>query len=256
MRGCTPEQEYVCELDERPAHNVQLDSFAIGKYEVTNKEFAAFLNDYGSSTFKTGKHKGKALIQSLKKGIHQLADGFWEPLAGFDNHPVIGITQYSAAEYCQWLSKKTGMRWRLPTEAEWEYAARGGPNQDKYVFSGGNAIELVAWCYANSYNKGTKHPNYGTNAVGQLKPNTLGIFDMSGNVFEWIHERYQEDFYEQFSGQTAQNPIGPLKGEQVMMRGGCWKLYSTEDARVADRVRVPEKTKGNTVGFRVVRLFD
>lgn len=251
--GCTPEQEFVCELDERPAHQVQLDSFEIGKYEVTNEQFAAFINDYGSTTIKTGVHTGQKIVIADGWGIQQGADGRWQPAEGYKNHPAVGMPQEGAAAYCTWLSQKTGQNWRLPTEAEWEYAARGGPNQVNYIFAGGDNLAAVAWCYSNSYEKGHGHPNYGTNPVGQRKPNTLGIYDMSGNVFEWCAGWYQKDAYATFEDKLAINPQAPTTGEKRILRGGSWHLYSKVDARVANRIHVPKETRGNISGFRCVR---
>ena len=94
--GCTPEQEYVCQLHERPAHQVKLDSFEIGKYEVTNEEFAAFLNDYGSHTIKTGAYVGKALVKADLWGVKLSADGTWQPVEGYSTHPAIGCLLYTS----------------------------------------------------------------------------------------------------------------------------------------------------------------
>jgi len=254
MMGCTPEQAYVCQLDERPAHKVQLDSFEIGKYEVTNEEFVAFLNEYGR-TIKSGPDVGKATVKADPWGVQLAADGIWQAVNGYNRHPAIGMTQYSAVEYCKWLSQKTSQTWRLPTEAEWEYAARGGPKNIGYIFAGGNNLESVAWCYKNSFEKGGQHPNYGTNSVGQRKSNELGIHDMSGNVFEWISGWYQEDAYEKNASKLSINPQPATSGTRRMMRGGSWYLYSKDDARVANRVSIPANTRGNACGFRVVRVW-
>ena len=254
--GCTAEQEYVCQLDERPAHKVQLDSFEIGKYEITNEEFAAFLNDYGSTTIKSGTYAGKTIVKSNRQGVQLTDDGTWQAEDNYRTYPAIGIAHHGAVEYCTWLSKKTGQTWRLPTEAEWEYAARGGPKNVGYIFAGSNNLESVAWCYKNSFEKGSQHPNYGTNPVGQRKSNALGIHDMSGNVFEWINGWYQEDAYEQYSTKLAVNPTDARTGEKRMLRGGSWYLYSKDDARVSNRISVPENTQGNVNGFRVVRILE
>ena len=252
--GCTAEQEFVCQLDERPAHKVKLDSFEIGKYEVTNEEFATFLNDYGSNTIKNGPYAGEAIVKPDPWGVQLAADGTWQAAEGYNMHPAVGMTQYSAVEYCQWLSQKTKQTWRLPTEAEWEYAARGGLKSVGYIFAGSNNLESVAWSYKNSFEKGSQHPNYGTNPIGQRKSNELGIHDMSGNVFEWISGWYQEDIYEQYSNKLAINPPTATAGKKRMLRGGSWHLFSKVDARVSNRVSVPANTKGNISGFRVVRV--
>ncbi len=253
--GCTPAQEYVCQVDERPAHKVQLDSFEIGKYEVTNEEFAVFLNDYGSNAIKSGAYAGEAIVRADPWGVQLTTGGIWQAVVGYSSHPAVGMAQHGAVEYCKWLSHKTGQNWRLPTEAEWEYAARGGAKNDDYIFAGSNNLETVAWCYKNSFEKGFQHPNYGTNPVGQRKSNALGIYDMSGNVFEWISGWYQDDAYEQFSSKIATNPQPASTGKKRMLRGGSWHLFSKDDARVSNRVSVPANTQGNISGFRVVRVW-
>lgn len=258
IMGCTEgDPQNSCEPDEIPPHEVFLDSFEIGIYEITNEQFATFLNDYGRDTVDHGIYVGKPLTHSTPWGVGQNKDGTWRPNKGYENHPIIAVGYASAVTYCQWISQKTGQIWRLPTEAEWEYAARGGQKgkANNYLYAGGNDLEEVAWYAENSAKKKPKHPNYGTNPVGQKKPNALGVYDMSGNVFEWCYDWYQADFYGVSDGQEVINPICQDKGERRILRGGSWYLDRGKNCRVGDRFAVKYHNGGVDVGFRCVRTL-
>lgn len=199
--------------DEKPAHEVTLNSFWIGKYEVTQKEFKEIMG-YNNSKFQG------------------------------EDRPVDNVSWYEAIEFCnkksekdklkavykidktqkdpnnlntgdiqKWLITidKTANGYRLPTEAEWEFAVRGGLKSKGYIYSGANEAEKVAWC--------GKSAKEGTNQVGKLQPNELGIYDMNGNVFEWCWDWYDPNYY---SLKVKENPMGPDKGENKVMRGGAW----------------------------------
>lgn len=177
--------------DEKPVHEVCVDDFYIGKYEVTQKEWNAIMGN-NPSEFK-----------------------------GCDSCPVESVSLNDAQEYINKLNSKTGKKYRLPTEAEWEYAARSGGKNEKYA--GGNDIDSVAWYYKNS--GGKTHP------VGQKKPNGLGIYDMSGNVWEWTNDWYDKNYY---SSSPKNNPQGANGGQIPVLRGGSWSNVP-RDSRAAFR---------------------
>ncbi len=168
--------------DEKPVHTVTLSEFYMGKYEVTFTEYDAFCNA-------TGRTKPE--------------DEGW----GRGNRPVINVSWDDATAYCNWLSQKTGKTYRLPTEAEWEYAAKGGQN---YKYAGSNDLDKVAWYSANSGIK--PHP------VGEKQPNGWGLYDMSGNVWEWCSDWYSASY----STTAQRDPTGPVSGSNRVFRGGCW----------------------------------
>ncbi len=227
--------------DEMPVHKVTLDDFYIDKYEVTVADFEKFVKATGHKTnieyVGHGTITGKKTIsgkQKRKKGAT------WRHGSGGNkldekeyNHPVIFMDKTDAEAYCKWRGG------RLPTEAEWEYAARGGQKSKGYFYSGSNNPYEVGWFAQNS--RQSTHP------VGSLKPNELGIYDMSGNVFEYCSDKYKRDYYE---NSPEKNPTGP-PSQYIVLRGGSWYYISefgTNTFRKAWRLY-----SDNTTGFRCVR---
>ena len=167
------------------------------------------------------------------------------------------ISWYDAVEYCNWLSKKERLTpaynisgkdvtwnrsangYRLPTEGEWEYAARGGNKGMGYIFAGSNDVDEVGWYYDNS--GGKTHP------VGWKKPNELGIYDMSGNVGEWVW-----DWYGSYSYTSQTDPTGPYSGSDRVGRGGSWN-NNADNLRSANRNNNDPSNSNNNLGFRLVR---
>jgi formylglycine-generating enzyme required for sulfatase activity len=228
-------------------HTVQLTGFAIMKYEVTVAEFKRFIDetgyqtdadkrtgDYGSYIW-TGSEWQKRDGVNWKCGV----GGYPRPQTEY-NHPVIHVSWNDANAYAQWLSQKTGKKWRLPTEAEWEYAARGGVETHgsaSQLYSGGDNIDAVAWYSGNSGN--TTHP------VGQKQPNGYGLYDMTGNVWEWCADWYSETYNSVYT-----NPQGASMGSFRVNRGGSWNR-SPGYCRVAYRfINIPDYRR-NYIGFRL-----
>lgn len=173
--------------DNNPPHKVTVKSFSISKYEITNYQFAAFLEAYESAVVKEGPDAGQPLYYECNWGIKQ-----GKPVQGYEAHPAIYITWYGAKAYCQWAGG------RLPTEEEWEYAARGGLyGKRDHLYSGGMELDSLGWYAGNS--EGKPHP------VGMKQPNELGLHDMSGNVWEWCSDNFEKD--------------GKL---YAVVRGGTW----------------------------------
>lgn len=215
--------------DNNPPHQVTVKDFSIGKYEVTNFQFAAFLEEYKSKVVKTGPDEGKPLYYECNWGI--INDS---PVKGYESHPAIYITWYGAQEYCKWAGG------RLPTEEEWEYAARGGLYGDRDNFySGSMNLDSVGWYMGNA--DGKPHP------VGSLAPNELGIYDMSGNMWEWCSDY----FYRDMDGEKhpAEVPDSKL---YAVVRGGTW-LAKREICRTTCHYFIYPDSKFFTNGFRIVK---
>ena len=231
--------------DEKPIHRVTLNDFAIGKYEVTFEQFAAFINDknYKTDADKEGwSYVWTGSIYEKKNGVNWKCDvaGKVRPQDEY-KHPVIHVSWNDATAYCQWLSSKTNKKYRLPTEAEWEYAARGGNQSKGYKYSGSNTIGDVAWYSANSGSK--------THPVGTKGANELGIYDMSGNVWEWCSDWYDENYYK---NSAAQNPKGAQSGSLRVLRSGSWN-YSDSGCRSSNRLWGEPDYRYYTFGFRLAR---
>jgi formylglycine-generating enzyme required for sulfatase activity len=206
--GCTSDQGTDCSDDEKPAHQVTLSDFSIGKYEVTQAVWKEITGNNPSS--------------------------FGES----DDCPVENVSWNNVQDFIRELNIKTGKKYRLPTEAEWEYAARGGNQSKGYKYSGSNFAEQVAWFADNS--GGSIHP------VGTKQPNELGIYDMSGNVWEWCY-----DWYGNYSASAQRDPVGASSGSDRVFRGGDW-YNSAAGCRVAFRIYYSPSYRGSTLGFRLV----
>lgn len=204
--GATYEQDHEYYLEEKPIHRVTLFTFYIGKYEVTQEEWQTVMGNNPSS------------VKGAKR-------------------PVENISWNDCQEFIRKLNNMTGKQFRLPTEAEWEYAARGGNRSSGFKYAGSNNLDRVAWYDANSGNN--------TSDVGQKVANELGLYDMSGNVWEWC-----QDWYGNYSDDDLTNPTGPSTGTDRVYRGGGW--YSIAGyCRVSCRSAIsPEKTD-NRLGLRL-----
>lgn len=245
----------------QPVHQVRVDSFMIGKYEVTNDEIAKFLNYHLDQIVFEGNGdivvlEGHPVYYLKIYGEEYEATGFKVPIY-YENgifkiiedcgdYPAILVSWEGARLYCEWAGG------RLPTEAEWEFAAKGGRNSSN-AYAGGNKLDEYGWYFGNSKNapcKLTPNGDRGLNKVGQLKPNNLGIYDMSGNVSEWCYDIYDADYY---SSSPSDNPMGSDRGTSRVIRGGSW-VDREEYCTVYSRVKSFDLNKGyDNIGFRVVR---
>jgi len=230
--------------DEKPVHTVTVSSFYISKNELTVAEFKKFIDATGYTT--PAETEGWSYIYSESKrekrnGVNWRCGTDGSKLMDFEmNKPVIYVCYNDAVKYCQWKSYVTGKNFRLPTEAEWEYAARGGNKSNGYKFSGSDNIDAISWYKDNSGS--TTHP------VGQKGANELGLYDMSGNVWEWCSDWYGYDYYSQ---SPSDNPKGPINGTSRVIRGGSW-YYDAQDCRISYRDYYSPDYRVNIIGFRVV----
>lgn len=237
--GCTIDN-YICYNDEKPLHTVFLVRFYISKYEITNKQFAQFMNEVNA--LPDGTYKGVLYLDINDYDCQiQYVNGEYIPKEGKENYPVIEVPWFGAKAFCKFYGG------RLPTEAEWEIASRGGNQSKGYIYSGSDTLDKVGWYLNNSFNFEDIFLEVSTHEVGTKKPNELGIFDMSGNVWEWCNDWYNSTYYEE---SPLVNPAGPLKGTYRVGRGGSWSYYA-EYCRVTYRLKNGYPTgSGLGMGFR------
>ena len=227
--------------DEQPVHTVYVDAFYMDEYEVTNAEYAAFLNAKGKHT-----ESGKTWLYIAARVRIEYVAGVYRAKGGYENHPVTYVSWYGAVAYSKWKGK------RLPTEAEWEKAARGNLAGLKYPW--GNTIDR---------NKANYNRHIGdTTAVGEYTANGYGLYDMAGNVYEWCLDGYDSGFY---AVSSSQNPLSGANSimwildnytgvnSSRVLRGGAWH-NTAQLVRVAGRANAtPVLADSAAVGFRCVR---
>ena len=239
------------EARERPVHVVELDAFYIGKYEITNGEWRKFWNDPGYDDPKFWP-EGRV--------VPKTQNPYWGDSRNHgggtpdsDSYPVIGLNWDSAVAYCNWLSAKTGKKYRLPTEAEWEKAARG-TDQRRYPW--GNQIDRSYATFpldasfttispAGFYD-GAAHGGVATHA--NISP--YGAYDMAGNIMEWCQDWYRRNYY---SISPRKNPKGPEKGSYRVLRGGSFFMDPLELRTYGRSAAWPSFQGYRMVGFRAVR---
>lgn len=232
--GCIQSANYDCFSSELPIHNVYIDSFYMSKHEVTNYQFAQYLNETGVDS--TGIFDGDVLIDMQSDNVQIVyKNQEFSPENGKENFPVVEVSWLGAKMFCEHGGG------RLPTEAEWEFAARGGKYSDSTIFAGSSFIDEVAWYIDNAGNR--------THEVGTKIPNEIGLHDMSGNVWEWCNDWYDEDYYET---SPFENPTGPASGVDKVLRGGIWN-GSPEYCRVSYRDFSNPVITNNANGFRFVK---
>lgn len=203
--------------NEKPVHRVNVTSFAISKYEITQGQWRTLMG----------------ILPTPYNGADYANKDC-------DNCPVVKVSYDDVQEFIRRLNEKyPGKNYRLPTELEWEYAARGGKYSGNYTYAGSNKLSSVGW-YGRP--KGATHP------IGEKEPNELGIYDMSGNVLEWCSDWYDPEYYK--TTLDAVDPKGPATGEKKVARGGS---YYDDDAvcRTVYRSRFTPKTRQWNLGFRL-----
>lgn len=264
-----------------PKHTVTISkNYYIGKYEVTNREFCEFLNDIGAIAasnnpqFASGAYAGRNLLFTSTYPNVRINGSTWEAYSGNSTQTTdmdvkaylscCGPTWLGATAYCEWLSQKTGKKYRLPTEAEWEFAARGGTSSRNYLYSGSNTLSEVGVAISNATRE--------IRVPGTKKPNELGIYDMSGNLCEFVSDYSSLTYYTECAGLgTVTNPNGPAA--PVMLtpapansplhprRGGAYNSAGDQwhyvFSRQIDNAASAEDGTGAAVnGFRIVMEVD
>ncbi len=229
--------------DEMPAHEVKVPTFYLGKYEVTNAEFVVFLNEKGNQP--EGKIRWIDIAGRFdQERCHIIQDGSsFSVEPGFERYPVNYLSWHGAMAYVYWLKEKTGLPYRLPTEAEWEYAAKGGAQATKpyLTYSGSDQIEEVAWHSGNS--------GYISHEVGSKKPNALGLYDMSGNMLEWCLDVWNDSYEGAPTDGSAW--LAGEKPERKIVRGGAW-IIGEAKCRVVNRMwHEADMGLNDMIGFRV-----
>lgn len=221
LMGCTSEQGSSCNTDEQNVRRVTVDGYYIAMVEVTQSQWE--------------KVMGTTIYQQKSKtgGSNVYGTG--------PDYPMYYVSWEEAMDFCRQLNQKTGRKYTLPTEAQWEYAARGGKNPDGTKYAGRSSVDAVAWYDGNSGS--STHP------VATKQPNALGLYDMSGNVWEWCRDWYSAGY----AGYDTNNPQGPESGSLRVNRGGGWSNNASY-CRVSYRNYLTPSSRNSYLGFRVVCL--
>jgi formylglycine-generating enzyme len=213
LMGCETGQD-----SEKPVHRVWVDEFLLAARQVTNADYERFLRETTS-----------------------LLPPFWsDPAFNHPDQPVVGVSWYEATRYCEWLSANAGGNFRLPTEAEWERAARGG--REGALFPWGDAPPQSLPGYVNRWQTGPE-------PTGRAESNAYGLYNICDNVHEWCSDWYAPDYY---AVSPERNPLGPENGERRASRGGSWR-HHVKMSRCAARSSIPPEFKYADYGFRVAR---
>jgi formylglycine-generating enzyme required for sulfatase activity len=256
----SPADEKGRKADEGPQHEVAIEPFWMESHEVSWDEYEL----WGLGLDKQRRELNKVPPTDRDKVVDAVAIPT-KPYAdmtfgmGKEGFPAVCMTQFAAKVYCKWLSAKTGRYYRLPTEAEWEYACRAGSTTPYSFGKDDTKLGDYAWFTGNSEDKYHK--------VGKKKPNAWGLYDMHGNVAEWTVDQYVADFYKKFEGKTAESPLSPPTTEYGrVVRGGSWdddpekcrsaaRRASEKDWKKQDP-QIPQSiwylTDANFIGFRVI----
>jgi formylglycine-generating enzyme required for sulfatase activity len=248
---------------EWPVHPVTISRpFYLGKYEVTKGQFQKFVEATGYTTEAERDGTGGVGYTGDKdKPFQQRPTFTWRDwgVDQKDNSPVVNVSWNDAVAYCNWLSQKEGTTYRLPTEAEWEYACRAGTTGRSYNGNDPEKLTEIAnvWDAAAKENVSRSSNNNlnssdgwaFTSPVGEFRPNNFGLYDMIGNAWEWCSDWYGEDYY---SKSPHRDPTGPISGSHRIQRGGGWYNWAVR-CRSATRAHGVPGYRHCSVGFRVVR---
>jgi len=283
--------------DELPLHNVLLDSFFMSKFEITNQQYCDYLNSAlgsgsiylaGNVVYGTGNNQIYCYTSASSSYSQIVYSGGvfsvrTKPEVGgrdMSDDPMVEVSWYGAVAYCNWRSSEGGYEacynlstwncdftkkgYRLATETEWEYAARGGLSGKRFPWSDPNISHSRANYYANPgsfpYDENPTvgfHPDWNdgiypyTSVVGSFSANGYGLYDMAGNVWEWCNDWYASTYY---SSSPPNNPTGPTSGTSRVLRGGCW-LFVAYNCRVSDRLSSSPGNWDIIHGFRIVQDF-
>jgi formylglycine-generating enzyme required for sulfatase activity len=219
LMGCDSGQD-----NEKPVHRVWVDEFLLAARQVTNADYGRWLRDTAPLS---------------------LPLPFWsDPAFNHPEQPVVGVSWHEAVRYCEWLSTNTGREFRLPTEAEWERAARGGHEDAGALFPWGDTPPQSLPDYGDRCARGWKT---GPEPVGRADPNAYGLYNMCDNVHEWCSDWYAPAYY---SVSPERNPRGPESGDRRASRGGSWR-HHIKMSRCAARSSIPPEFKYADYGFRI-----
>jgi formylglycine-generating enzyme required for sulfatase activity len=247
--------------DQKPQHEVRISAFYLGLTEVTRGQFRGFVHETGYKTDAEKDGKGGSGWSEEKKNFEQAPNYAWlNP--GFeqtDEHPVVNVTWNDAVAFCEWLTRVEGQTYRLPTEAEWEYACRARTTT-KY-FSGDDPESLATVANIADGTAKTKFPDWNwaiaardgfvyTAPSAQFRPNAFGLYDMHGNVWEWCRDGYDAEYYKR---SPKEDPPGPSQAELRVFRGGGWFCHP-HSGYSAGRGRSKPGYRCADVGFRVARV--
>jgi len=233
--------------DERPSQSVTLRGFLASVHAVTVEQYAEFVSDTGHPV--PAVRRLPLVVTPADEGAFRALAADYEWRAGVPprarlQHPVTLVTYADATAYCAWLGRRIGQPVRLPTEAEWERAARGGLTEQRYPWG-----EDLDGALANFLLDPESKRHHGTRAVGSYPPNGFGLYDMAGNVWQWVSDWFRADAYGRRD--TAPGP-DPGRGALRLVRGGSWVSHDVRQLRCAHRHKVPPDTYAYSIGFRVV----
>jgi formylglycine-generating enzyme required for sulfatase activity len=222
----SPDAEPGRQKDESPQHRVKISPFWMGRFEVTWDQYLLFMYPDDEKKLRES-HPMDAAINEISDAVTRPSKPYVDMSFGMGKSsrtggkgfPAIAMTQHAANKFCHWLSAKTGHFYRLPTEAEWEYACRAGTTTAYFFGDNPAKVGDYAWFEKNSGG----HPR----PVGQKQPNPWGLYDMAGNVWEWCNDFYKVDYYQE---SPRENPRGPTEGQNKVLRGGAWR-FSADNCR-------------------------